>query len=279
MELNDDLASWQKKGMGICLGDSETDCLTNLRFADDVLLFSTSLEQLPRMMCDFKRSTERMGLKIHPEKMKILGNQKSNRKEETINNIKVEVLPVSECAKYLGQTITFQQQETKEIRSRIRAAWASFYRYKQELTSNAHLLQHRLRLINMVISPTLSYASGTWTLTKEHERMIRSTQRKMLRLIVQTKRKYKKKTRKSREGKEPENDKQPENVKGDDEEEEDSHKNSEDETEEGSSSNTDCDQDSDVSFANDTDEEIHTAEIEQEDRIEYIKETQPKRNG
>ena len=76
-------------------------------------------------------------------------------------------------------------------------------------------------------------------------------------------------TQKSKEGKEPENDKQPENVKGDDDEE-DSHKNSEDETEEGSSSNTDCDQDRNVSFANDTGEEIHTAEIEQEDWIEYI---------
>ena len=43
--LKDDLASWQTEGMGICLGDSETDCLTYLRFADDVLLFSTSLEQ------------------------------------------------------------------------------------------------------------------------------------------------------------------------------------------------------------------------------------------
>ena len=44
--LKDNLARWQKKGMGICLGDSESDCLTNLRFAEDVLLFSTSLEQL-----------------------------------------------------------------------------------------------------------------------------------------------------------------------------------------------------------------------------------------
>ena len=32
----------------------------------------------------------------------------------------------------------------------------------------------------------------TWTPSKEHERMIQSTQRKMLRLIIQTKRKYKK---------------------------------------------------------------------------------------
>ena len=36
------------------------------------------------------------------------------------------------------QTITFQQQETTESRSRIRAAWASFCRYKQELTSRSY---------------------------------------------------------------------------------------------------------------------------------------------
>ena len=87
----------------------------------------------------------------------------------------------------LGKKITFLQQETAEIKNRIRASWASFYRYKQELTSKSYLLQHRLRLFNMVITPTLSCASGTWTLSREHERMIRSTQRKLFRLFVQTK--------------------------------------------------------------------------------------------
>ena len=93
----------------------------------------------------------------------------------------------------------------------------------------------RLRLFNMVITPTLSYASGTWTLSKEHERMIRSTQRKMLRLIVQTKREYKKKTQTS---------KNEENG----EEEKANRRDSDDETAEGSSSNTDRDQDSEISF-------------------------------
>ena len=72
-------------------------------------------------------------------------------------------------------------------------AWASFSRYKQELTSRSYFLPHRLRSFNTVITPTpLSYASGTWTLSGDHERMRRSTQRTMLRLIVQTERKYKK---------------------------------------------------------------------------------------
>ena len=45
--LKDDLPRWQKKkGIGICLGDCDLDCLTNLRFVDDMLLFATIKEQL-----------------------------------------------------------------------------------------------------------------------------------------------------------------------------------------------------------------------------------------
>ena len=49
------------------------------------------------------------------------------------------------------------------------------------------------------------------------------------------------------------------------------HRRSADETADGSSSNTDGDQDSDVSFMEGTNEEIDTAEIEEEDWIEYMK--------
>ena len=45
--LEDDIPRWQKKkGMEIYLTDNDHDCLTNMRVADDVLLFSSSKEQL-----------------------------------------------------------------------------------------------------------------------------------------------------------------------------------------------------------------------------------------
>ena len=182
----------KKRGMGICLGDNDHDCLTKKKLADDVLLFASSKEQLQNMLCDFKRSTEKVGLRIHPGKTKILSNQSSNiRKDIEIEDIKVEILTREESTKYLGQMTTFQQQETTEIRNRIRA-WATFLKYRQELTSRNNMLRHRLRLFDAVVSLTMNYASGTWTLTKEHERMIQSTHRKMLRFIIQTKRRYKK---------------------------------------------------------------------------------------
>ena len=58
--------------MGICLGASESHCLTNPRFDDDVLLFSTSLESV--------------GLRIHLEKTEIPSNQSSNKKSKSRYN-------------------------------------------------------------------------------------------------------------------------------------------------------------------------------------------------
>ena len=63
--------------MGIYLSDHDHDCLTNLRFADDVLLFATSKEQLQKMMYEFKESTGKVGLRIHSGKTKVLSNQSS----------------------------------------------------------------------------------------------------------------------------------------------------------------------------------------------------------
>ena len=89
--------------------------------------------------------------------------------------------------------------------------------------------------------------------------MIKTAQRKMLRLIVQTKRKYKSKKKAA--------DKTAEATKVDEEEEKKCA--TDKETEEGSDQNSDKDQDSDVFFQDDIDEAIDTTEKEEE-LIEYI---------
>ena len=64
-----------------------------MRFADDVLLFASSKEQLRKMLCEFKRSTKKVGLRIHPGKTRILSNQSLIiRKEMDIEDIKVQIL-------------------------------------------------------------------------------------------------------------------------------------------------------------------------------------------
>ena len=187
------------KQKGIRLSDKKEDCLTNLRCADDVLLFSTPLEKLREMLCDFQTSTEAVGLGILPDKTKILSNQdKEKPKEIMVDNIKIEVLSKGDSARYLGRKSRSRSKKLKRSKNRLKAAWAAFHKYRQELTSKDYRLCHRLRLFGMVITPTLTYASGTWTISQKHERMIKTAQRKMLRLIVQTKRRYKPKNKKKK---------------------------------------------------------------------------------
>ena len=116
-----------------------------------------------------------------------------------------------------------------------------------------------LRLFDATVSPTVCYAAGTWAPNKEHERMIQSTQRKMLRLIIQTRRKYKKIEKQDIGAKE-------ENGKVDITE----ICSTDDESGDDQSTMTQNDVDSEVSFEDDADEEIDTTVIE-EDWIEYIK--------
>ena len=53
--LEDDLKTWREKGMGIKLGDAQSHCISNWRFADDVLWLFSSLNQLKKVMSDFKK--------------------------------------------------------------------------------------------------------------------------------------------------------------------------------------------------------------------------------
>ena len=169
--------------------------------------------------------------------------------------MKNEILTRNESVKYLGRKTSFHRQETTEIKNRIRAAWATLHKYRQELTSKNYMLKRRLRLFDATVSPTVCYEAGTWAPNREHERMIQSTQRRMLRLIIQTKRKYKKIEKQDI---------------GSKEENEEIHINemcsTEDESGDKLSTTTHNDVDSEVSFEDDADEEIDTTVIEEEDK-------------
>ena len=110
--LEDEIQRCRKKrGMGKYLSDHDHDCLTNLRFADDVMQFATSKEQIRKMLCEFKNVTEKVGLRIHPDKTKILSNQSTinsdTKKQLEVDDMKIEILTRNESVKYLGQKISF----------------------------------------------------------------------------------------------------------------------------------------------------------------------------
>ena len=98
--------------------------------------------------------------------------------------MKIEVLGRDDKIKYLGKQITFENGTQVELSNRIKAAWAKFMQYKHELTKKTYSLSDRLRLFESVVSPTVLYGSEAWTLTAEMARLLRTTQRRMLRAVL-----------------------------------------------------------------------------------------------
>ena len=191
-----------------------------------------------------------MGLRIHPGKTKVLSNQSSLRSEtkkemevDDINTDKRRKREILGPTDYIPATGNDRNQESNQ----------GFLGDVQKVQTRAdiknYLLKPRLRLVDAAITPTMCYASGTWAPTKEHERMLQTAQRKMLRLIIQTKRRYKKIVKHKVKNSEDINDIDSSCTN--------------DESEDGKSDTSQNDQDSDVSFEIDSNEEIDAAEVEE----------------
>ena len=184
---------WRKKSYGAHLEPSIDERMTNLRFADDILLIASSLPDLTAMLTDLCTEAGKIGLELHPDKTKILPNNHTSIKRHhhpnnvTANGMKIDVLPPSSHTKYLGRNLTFSNDHHRaEIENRIAFGWKKFFVLKQELTSKRYSLSDRLRLFHGTVTPTVLSSCETWTLTTDLENRLRRTQRQMLRMILQS---------------------------------------------------------------------------------------------
>ena len=122
---------WRRNGHGITLKRRDEN-LTNLRFADDILLMTTSLESMAEMIADLSSEAKNIGLQLHPDKTKILHNTWAKRKRQRIptrvnaGGMQIEVLATEESTKYLGRQLSFSEPHQTEIENRIALAWKNF---------------------------------------------------------------------------------------------------------------------------------------------------------
>ena len=146
-------------------------------------------------------------------------------KEIEVNGMHVEILLPEGKVKYEGQMIT-------EVQHRIRCAWSVFARHRQELTSQSYLLRHRLHLFVAVVTSTIvrMLLGHVEYNRRTRKKKLRTAQRRMLRLILQTKESTKSKNKEDFGGKDIQNDEMSEDAQEED------------------STNDEYDQDSSISF-------------------------------
>ncbi|KAI5735667.1 hypothetical protein M8J77_021140 [Diaphorina citri] len=141
--------------------DGET--LKILLFADDIILIAKTPQGLEDMLKQISGASNKIGLEVHPHKTQWMKN-KYCRTEYTIhlNNTVIEKV---KSYKYLGQTITMNNDLPTEIRNRKRAAWIGFNKIKDVLTDSKIDMPKRADLFNTYILPAMTYGGETWNTT------------------------------------------------------------------------------------------------------------------
>ena len=166
---------WENVGINI-----NGEYLNNLRFADDIVLFSESWEELQKMIEDLNRESRNVGLKMNMSKTKIMFNENAERQQIRVMDEPLEI--VNEYT-YLGQTVSVAPGHETEIKRRISMGWRAFGKQNEIMKSKMPLSLKR-KVFNQIVLPVLTYGSETWSLTKALEHKLVRTQRAMERIMM-----------------------------------------------------------------------------------------------
>ena len=106
--------NWQEKKYGLCIGEEH---LTNLRFADNIVLIAKSTE-LQQMMNDLTRESSRVGLNVN--KTKVMS--------KTPASININNQPLGNVTNYpyLGNLVSVDGDHEPEVAGKIGLAWNNF---------------------------------------------------------------------------------------------------------------------------------------------------------
>uniref|UniRef100_A0A914VH66 Reverse transcriptase domain-containing protein n=1 Tax=Plectus sambesii TaxID=2011161 RepID=A0A914VH66_9BILA len=165
---------WDDRGI-----NTNGRCLSNLRFADDIVLLANTADELQQMASELNDEAGQVGLKINASKTKAMSTT------PLLNPIHLDDSEIEAVDNYiyLGQLITIVRDHTREIRRRKQAGWAILHQYRNFLTSHIVDMKYKRRLFNQCIIPAMLYGSECWALTKKRRDTMTAAQRRMERAM------------------------------------------------------------------------------------------------
>ena len=107
---------WDERGIRV-----DGRFLSNLRFADDIVLFSSSITEAETMLKELNEVGNKIGLRINRKKTQFMKNALC---EDA--GMEFEGTPITETSSYvyLGRSMNMENDLREELDRRRRAAWA-----------------------------------------------------------------------------------------------------------------------------------------------------------
>lgn len=170
---------WSNKGLPI---DGKN--ISNLRFADDIVLISKSPTELQIMVDELDDVGRSIGLTMNRSKTEVMRNQWADQTPITLQGT---ALPEVDRYVYLGRMVSMDNDLKPEIGRRRGAAWATMKNIKEAaLLINDKKI--RAQLFDSTVLPALCYGAETWADNKTINTHINTTQRALERSLLGTNR-------------------------------------------------------------------------------------------
>jgi len=170
------ISKWKaklKSSHGIRLSDAEgAERLTNVRFADDLIIYANSLNELAEMLDLLVIEFRSAGLELNAKKSKLFTLAEDIISYDSPFLVEaggafIEVARKNDRNSYLGSSFIgdLRNRGRGILANRIRCAWFKFHLFKHSLTNKHVDIKLRLRLFEAVVSPAALYGLSTAPLT------------------------------------------------------------------------------------------------------------------
>ena len=132
--------------------------INNLRYADDITLMAESEEELKSLLIKVKEESEKVGLKLNIQKMKIMASGPITSWEidgETVD-------PVSDFI-FLGSKITADGNSSHEIKRHLLLGRKVMTNLSSIFKSRDITLPTKVHLVKVMVFPVVMYGCESWT--------------------------------------------------------------------------------------------------------------------
>ena len=148
--------------------------ITNLRYADDVVLIAGGMEELQELVDRVRKASSQFGLSLNPSKTKVMKICRKPNNDEELNFITVNKKRIENVKEfiYLDSLITNNFDDTKEIRRRLCIAKTAMISLTQIWKDKGISTETKKRLLGSLVFSIASYGSECWVLKKSNEKKI-----------------------------------------------------------------------------------------------------------
>ena len=141
--------------------------INKLRYADNTTLMAESEEELKSLLMNVKVGSEKVGLKLNMQKMKIMASG-------PITSWEIDVETVERVSDFIfgGSQITTDGDCSHEIKRRLLLGRKVLSNLDSILKSRDITLPTKVRLVKAMVFPVVMYGCESWTVKKaEHQRI------------------------------------------------------------------------------------------------------------